>query len=221
MKRTVTLLFFIALSLSSCLLFSRSEKREHFSYLLNIQLPSHIQFHTPIPGFYKGTPLKLGKNCTSFSGDTQALTVLITPQASFESVRGNNIRGISRLPDQPFCWYDLTLRADINGKAYVWEIKKLDAKEAPLQIPEHAIILCFNPEFIEGLKTPGAIETSGTIALPTIIIRSDTEQEPFDAACNEAWLASLELRTIHQEPSVHIQKEPQVIISLCNKQHIY
>lgn len=227
MKRCIMLL---------CLVFCKTQnaipaqqlKQELYSYVLKMRLPHHLEFHTPVPGFYKGSMLELGNNCTLISENNKVLTfsLIITPEVTFES-QGNNVHFQRRLPDQPFLWYDLTLHTrmqaseDEDKKAYTWSIKKLSPQEAPLQIPDHAIIIYHNPELIEKLEDLGKPESFGkdnshVIALPTIIVQSETDQSQFDKICDEAWLAALELRTIHQKESVEThQATPQTIINVC------
>lgn len=226
MKRLVSL--FACITLSYAALASANTTRNAYSYILKLRLARTVKLNEPIYAFYKGKPLELGTNCAiiSESSKVPAFSIIITPEVTHEA-EGNNVRYLRRKEEMPFTWYDLTLRTHLQDedleKTSSWDIKKLEADEAPLQIPEHAIVVYYNPEFIEKLDTTTATDTcknidsaiSHVIPLPTIVMRSDIDEEELNFACVEALLASPELRTIHKKTSVATKHEQRTIITLC------
>lgn len=216
------------IALSSTALAIAAPTREAYSYILKLRLARNIKLNEPVYAFYKGKPLELGTNCAIISENSKVPTfsIIITPDVTHEA-EGNNVRYLRRKEDMPFAWYDLTLRTQTQDedaeKITTWDIKKLDADEAPLQIPEHAIVVYYNPEFVEKLDTMSATErcknidtsTSRVIALPAIVFRSDVDEDELNFACVEALLASLELRTIHKKTSVDTKRDQRTIITLC------
>ena len=227
MKRIVQVVVLTIMSVSAQALCAQT-KQEAFSYILKVRLARNMKLNEPIPGFYKGKPLELGTSCAIIpeSNKVSTFSVIITPEVTHEA-EGNNIRYLRRKEAMPFAWYDLTLRIqpqeEDSEKVTIWDIKKLDPHEAPLQIPEHAIIIYYNPDFIEKLEDMTRAETckeidlhaSRIIALPAIVIRPDIDEEELNHACVEALLASLEPRTLHQKSSVTTKREQRTIISLC------
>jgi hypothetical protein len=221
-----------ALFLSLCLLFpamtqtTPSIKKDLYSYILKIQLPSGMSVDEAFCGFYKGKPIEFDKNWALLPEDGEALafSVLITPEVGFKT-QGNNVRYMHRLEDKPFCWYDLTL--ELTNNKQIWHIKKLDPQDAPLQLPDHTIILLLEPSYIEKVIEPTAVacikkaETRDPSAprimvLPTIVINQDVDEDDLCEACVYAQLAAVELRAIHKKPAMEIKKEQLAVIALCN-----
>ena len=226
MKKIISLFAFTLLSLTTQQLLTHT-KQEAYSYILKVRLARNMKLSEPIPGFYKGKPLELGADCAIIpeSNKVSTFSIIITPEVTHEA-EGNNIRYLRRKEEMPFAWYDLTLRTQTQDedteKITIWDIKKLESDEAPVQIPEHAIVIYYNPDFIEKLEDMNRTETCKTIdlasrviALPAIVIRSDIDEEELNQACIEALLASLEPRTLHQKSSVATKREQRTIISLC------
>jgi hypothetical protein len=224
MKMLVKMLMF-ALCTSGVI--QAKDVRETYSYILKLRLANKSKLQEPIFAFYKGKPLELGTNCAiiSESSKVPAFSVIITPDLTHEA-EGTNVRYLRRKEDVPFAWYDLTMRSYLSSeeqdeKVALWDVKKLSDEDAPLQIPDHAIVIYFNPELIEKIDSATNTDTckvvagSQVIALPTIVMRSDVSDDEINFACVEALLASLELRSIHKKASVTTKCDQRTIMSLC------
>jgi len=199
---------------------------ERYSYILKIQLPTNCCLAESFCAFYKGKPLTFDCDWAMIPEDHKTLvfSIIITPEIRFHA-KGNNVSTLERIEKIPFAWYDVTLHPQVTPTAttYTWSIKKLTSEQAPLQIPDHAVTILFNPQMIDTLvdetNNQIASEKNGchTIALPTIRLHQHLDTDACNDACAQAQLASLDLRTVHQKPSIEVKKEHLAVISICQQ----
>lgn len=168
---------------------------------------------------------------------TGIFSLVITPQVTF-TAEGNTIKWLQRIKGKPFRWFDLTqaslseslsLRSEESyagqapsRKKSTWVIKELSKDEAPLQLPDHAIVLLLDPKFVSELSEAqqpcaGRSIASHFIPLPTIKITTKSE-EALNDACAQAALGAVDLRTIHQKQPLQIRQSQKAIMSLATPQ---
>jgi hypothetical protein len=170
-------------------------------YLLKVKPPRATS--EPWCGIYGGRPL-------SFSGDMAIIkdtkmslvfSLLITNDITYCQA-GCTVRCLSRRPGASVRWFDLSLKL-VQG-VWKWDVIELSAHQIPLIIPYHTIIFFFDPELIEGLKSPAIACCSPTNAhrdtgmvfeFPAIVIKNIPFQK-VEAACQEAHLSYLDVRGI-------------------------
>lgn len=228
-----------------CLFQQAALERESASYTLKFQLPEGLELTQPWTAFYQGQPIQfdgpsfvwaLLPEHASYEhalrdheshGDesTGVFSLVVTPQVTF-AAEGNTIKWLQRIPEKPFRWFDIT-QASLSEKASsreksTWIIKELSKDEAPLQLPDHAIVLLLHPKFVSGLSEAqkpcaGRAIASHFIPLPTIKITTKSEEELNDA-CAQAALGAVDLRTIHQKQPLQIRQSQKAIISLAKPQ---
>lgn len=222
--RVCALLLLFCLQLNAT---AQLTKKDLFSYILKMQLPSGMHLDEAFCGFYKGKPIEFDKNWALLPEDGEALafSIIVTPEVGFKT-QGTNVRYMHRIEEQPFCWYDITL--EFKEQKQVWHIKKLNSQDAPVQLPDHAIIILLEPNHIEKVIEPAALacvkkaeardpNAPRVIVLPTIVLDQELTEDDLTDACVHAQFAALELRAIHKKPTMEIKKEQLAIIALCNQ----
>lgn len=170
-------------------------------YLLKVKSPQVTC--EPWCGIYGGRPL-------SFSGDMAIIkdtkmslvfSLLITNDITYCQA-GCTVRCLSRRSGACVRWFDLSLKL-VQG-VWKWDIVELSAHQIPLIIPRHTIIFFFDPELIEGLKSPVTAccshanahrDTSMVFELPAIVVKNISLQK-IETACQEAHLSYLDVRGI-------------------------
>lgn len=176
-----------------------------YEYVMKVQVPVACAIEGPWIGYYRGTciPFKgnLARLCSSKMRFTFSL--IITPTLRHApSPATRNMPILMRSESAPVAWFDLSLVLK-NGK-WMWDIISLKQEEMPLRLPDHALILLFDPQLIS-LQSPihtkyakDATYEGGCaiIEFPTIVIKASeaTLRETLQAA----YCASLDVRTFHE-----------------------
>ena len=197
-----------------------------YSYVLKFQFPATLTSTPELRGWYKGKPLDLRDHwCIIREEDeTVAFSLVITPEIKFKS-RGNNVDYLKRISEQPCKWYDLTLHIDHNKQTCYWEIEEKGLDEVPLRLPLHTIAIQTNPDIID--KVEEIVESSesddsphrescktNVINLPMIFIKKNLIKADFQEASIYPLMASIDLRTIHQEAKKIIRQDQALIVSM-------
>ncbi len=222
---------------SSLYSFFEQKKQAYYSYILRLVFPPTLQATEGLSCNYKGMPLSLSNKWCVIPETQETLTfsLIITNEVEFRN-SGNTVRYLKRVPSTPFAWYDLTLtKVPFNPekpwqKLYHWKIEEKPEAEAPLRIPEHAIIIFMDPDFVEtiveqdfGIEDFGDEEELGdsqkefngqpnSIELPVIIIKKNISPEKLEENLVYTQMAALDLKTISNLDTAIIKKIDEPII---------
>jgi hypothetical protein len=195
-------------------------------YMGTIQFPRELQELPEVRMYHCGHKIKPEYHDTnkyiSFAipGDRQRFyfDLIITPTIGYKLHEHNTIRYLTIPPDQPYKWYRILLVKKVRSESkkgesvvspYGWEIHKLFfGYGSDRRIPDDAIIICYNPDFVEDLKGGNAID------LPTVLIKSNIvdlvgSEHSLHEKSIEMLLSSLDFNTLHatiEQEIHHVQK---------------
>lgn len=141
-------------------------------------------------------------------------SILVTEKISFArnsskyQAGESNTAAFMRLdPGQPYKLYSLLLVPDLDQEdkkaamKYVWRIKNETIYHKDLKVPDDAIVICCNPEWISHLRPQNGFE------LPTITITENiTEQSPSLNGVGDL-SAKIMLAALDSDPLHAMQKE--------------
>lgn len=185
-------------------------------YALIVQTPiCFMKKHQecPLKVYYGGYQVDLSGGVATLpvTDFREVFSLVITSYASFKTRAQNTVCYLKRHPKAPCLWYDLTLRKieardpsdddeeDVKEK-YVWDIKKRNLKDVPLQLPEHAIVILMDPGLVHDvvdMKIDG-YDMENIIYLPAVVFRPDASPDAFKDAFLHSAL-DLTLDTIHKK----------------------
>jgi hypothetical protein len=229
MKKTV-LSFLLTLTITSSL-FSLPNR----FYSLKTKMPASLKELGSVPVYYKGHKIDLAQGWAKLPecGEPCTFSLLITENVDF-SAKGNTVRYLKRIKEQPYTWYDLTLnfhneRPEITENdpdttpapaktTYSWDIEQHDSSETPERIPEHTIVLLTNPTFIESLKTEPSLP--GDIVLPTIVFKDGIDTEEYkESSLNILLGPVVNLDAIHRKDSPTCMTRKDAVVMSATKQN--
>ncbi|HBL98239.1 TPA: hypothetical protein DDZ86_01180 [Candidatus Dependentiae bacterium] len=158
-------------------------------------------------GYYKGFELSLseGRALLPECGSPTVFSLVVTPYLTFK-MRGKTVSALVRDTTLPCAWWDLTLiprEYEMEGedgesiKEYSWIIKPVARADMPEALPEHAVVVLIDPQFIETLTE---IPSADSINLPTLIFKSLDDaktKEAFDEAILFATMSRPDMRAIN------------------------
>lgn len=136
--------------------------------------------------------------------------ILITQKIQFESrphknqqLANNTINYLKVPPHQPYIFYELTLtetkdKQDKTVSSWIVEQKTLD----PLtnQIPDETIIVCYDPSYVDSLKTLSGENSAFTI--PTITLKPNLiallgSEDELQKSSTRMLIAAIDPDTVH------------------------
>ena len=148
----------------------------------------------------------------SKAGNPTQFNVLITPQIGFgflpskyQSTISNTPTFLKLKPRMPYKFYSFQLvSAQNHGKlTYHWQIEEKQVDDPSLKIPDDAIVICLNPEWI-------SIKSSTTCELPSISISPRSlELCGFEQGLHDA-LAKIRLIALDSDRMHSVQEEVHV-----------
>ena len=201
----------------------------HTLFMGSIQFPHSLETIPDLRIYCGGHKIACenGKNNrTSFAirGERQRTTfyLLITKTIAYDTIEKNTIRHLTISPSQPYKFYRLTLyaqepslfdEAPKNQKpTYTWNIQE---QRLPFKnrIPDDAIIICYNPEYVDSIEGGNAIE------LPTIHIKSDIvdlvgSENMLHEKSVELLLSSLDHDALHATIKQELKHDQKTIIAV-------
>jgi len=200
-------------------------------YMGTIQFPRELEALPEVRMYYTGHKIKPEYHTTnkhiSFSipGDRQRFyfDIIITPSISYKIHDHNTIKYLTIPQEQAYKWYRMLLvkkaivtpNKDQTQSPYGWEIHKLFfGYGSDRRIPDDAIIICYNPDFVEDLKGGNAID------LPTVLIKSNVvdlvgSEHSLHEKSIEMLLASLDFNTLHSTMEQEIHHGQKTIVAMC------
>ncbi len=190
----------------------------------SIQFPRTLENVPPIRIYYAGNKIKgeadhhlsratftipTDRNCTRFylviSENVQPHTeenlvkfLKIKPNTSYKFYRLDLVNVPSKDPKRPYAsdreWQIMPMRVNEHGR-----------------LPDYGIIICYNPDFVEGLETGSSLE------LPTIKIRPDIltlagSEDALQQLSIEVLLSSIENDLIHASVKSDVKQNYQKTI---------
>jgi hypothetical protein len=186
-----------------------------------IQFPRSITTIPDIRIYYCGNKVVCEKqehsNRISFTikenRNIKKFLVLVTPAISFETVQETNtIKFLRATP--PYKLYTLKFAKkehrsndfyDDTPQNYGWEITE---NRSESRIPDYAIIICYDPNFIETIEGGSAIEFLKVTIKPDILKLVGSE-EKFQEKSVEFLLSSIDCDTFHSQIHPEIKQEYQ------------
>lgn len=196
--------------------------QEFYSYILRLQFPHAISKSLILCGYYKGEELEFDTDfCTLIQTQEApqfALFIAKPEHAPRPKSDGKNIYYLERRAHAPCRLFYFTRRTSstnaqaLEGKP-LWLIEEEQESNIPTRIPDDAIILLINPNYIQEVKEKTAdkytekIGATTLINLPTIILKPTLTQEQLQQASDTSLLASLDLKAIHRRMPKTIKQE--------------
>lgn len=144
--------------------------------------------------------------------------MLITPDVEFCSP-DNTIPYLRLKKDRPYKFYTLELtmvpskskKRKLNdpGFEYVWIIKEIDlASITGGKIPDDTVIVCYHPDYIQGLEGGSMVELPKIIIKPDVVKLAGSEAKLYEQS--DRWfLAALNTDTIHDTAQSELRFNPQ------------
>jgi hypothetical protein len=173
--------YFLLLLTTFCLLDAREALVTHepiianqsYTYVVKTNYDSRDQVH--LIGHYKGSiiDLKDGIDFLVEDGLIDSFCLIITAEPP--TLSQEIISHLERSPQAACLWYDISWAKD--GTKTIWATKERDSQDQPTRIPENAIIVYYDPEFIEKIEDKVPQESSTIIHLPTIFLKKNLTKE--------------------------------------------
>lgn len=155
---------------------------------------------------YKGHLLNLKEGGIAVlpeDGQVNHFVLIITAEPPIVTL--DPVTHLERAPHAACDWYDMTWTKQETGTT--WTIKKRVPQDQPPRIPDDAIIVFYDPQFIEKVE-PRSQESATIVHLPNIILKKDltsVEKKQRDDALTRCELASVEMKR-YMTPVDLIQK---------------
>lgn len=209
MNRICTYFFAVALTLASGVMHATP-----MLYSGTIQFPGSLAAIPSVRVYFCGTKVQteqFGKSVFfSIPEDRQRLSfwLLITENLSFEQSEGNTINHLQVDQTKPYKLYRLTLHKkeqspeDLtkNQQAdYAWRIEEKHFSKNNVSIPDDAIIVYYNANYVTGLEGGNAIELPKIIIRPDILAFAGSEEKLHEKSISLI-LSSLDYDTMHANP---------------------
>lgn len=143
--------------------------------------------------------------------------LLITPDVEFCSP-DNTIPNLRLKKDRPYKFYTLELtmvpatskkrKLGDSGFEYNWIIKELDlASLTGGKIPDDTIIVCYHPDYVQGLEGGNMVEFPKIIIKPDAVKLAGSEAKFYEQS--DRWfLAALNTDTIHDTAQSELRINP-------------
>lgn len=149
--------------------------------------------------------------------------LLITPDIEFCSP-DNTIANLRLKKDRPYKFYTLELtttpakskKRKLNDPAfeYAWVVKEIDlASITGGKIPDDTIIVCYHPDYVQGLEGGNMVELPKIIIKPDVVKRAGSEAKLYEQS--DRWfLAALNTDTIHDTAQAELRFNPKTILAM-------
>lgn len=203
----------------------------HMLYMGTIQFPRDLEELPEVRIYHCGHKIKSNGYKTNKSmtfaipGDRQRFyfDIIITPQIGYKVQEHNTIQYLTIPQEQAYKWYRILLvkKAIIEGSKeksaqspYGWEIHKLFfGYGSNRRIPDDAIIICYNPDFVEDLKGGNAID------LPTVLIKSNLvdlvgSEHTLHEKSIELLLSSLDFNALHSNIEQELHHGQKMVLAM-------
>lgn len=216
----VSLILFILTIVHSPLLFSYGKG----IFVGSVQFPKTLEDIPQFRIYHGGNKLKSGihthgkKVTFTIPEDKRrtAFTVIITESIQFAS-EDNTIIYLKLAQNQPYKFFSIQLIKMDNGivendkrkePTYEWIIEEQHINLLDSRIPDDALIICMNPNFIQGLEGGNSVE------LPKIIVKNDAvqlagSQAKFEDSYAKLLLSSLDTDAIHANIHEEVKQDRQ------------
>lgn len=150
--------------------------------------------------------------CTKFS-------FLITPNISFET-QENTVQYLKIAQGQSYKCYDVVLQKktipNAEGRksvmpqsAYSWDIQERRLSFFSGRIPDDAIIICYNPEFVQELDGGDALNFPSIVIKPDIVTLLGSEESLHEKSA-EMILSSINYNTVHTDIHQEVRRDDQL-----------
>lgn len=220
-------LLLLTCSLALTLIFDALTATPRTLYSVKIKLPATITSIDSLPSYYKGSAFNLrdGRAELPECGEAQAFSVIFTETIDWVA-KGNNVRYLKLIKDQPYAWYDLTLsfhtekHEEEDKRIATWTVEKREHEDVPNRVPEHALVVITDPNFIETLRPELSIPGAVDIALPTIVFKESIDAHELQEAVTRAIVGpALDLDAIHSKhaPACLAQPGSAVITTIAKR----
>lgn len=194
---------------------NNNKNQECTTYILKIKFPQNIEHPPKINGCYKGYRLEFENNLC-FIKQTQPsgqFIFVITPEIE-PKIEGNNVKYLERHENKPCRLFYVSYNHE--NKEPEWLIEEELAENLPLRIPEDALILFMDPNYIKTIECSenSKKESVQIINLPEIIIKNEISQSELQIASIHSLLASLDVNAICTPLKKVSKQERTVIVSM-------
>jgi hypothetical protein len=158
-------------------------------------------------------------------GDRQRFyfDIIVTPKIGYKVHELNTIKYLTIPQEQAYKWYRILLvkkaivennKGQSTQSPYGWEIHKLFfGHGSDRRIPDDAIIICYNPDFVEDLKGGNAID------LPSVIIKSNLvdlvgSEHTLHEKSIELLLSSLDFNALHSTIEQELHHGQKTVLAM-------
>lgn len=175
--------------------------KDHATYLLKLKFPQTIREMPGLSGCYRGNPLDLQEHWCMLpeAQEVYAFSIVITPEIAYKTT-GNNVKYLKRQTGSACRWFDITLHLDKKTGNYSWDVEEKARHDMPMRLPDHAIIIFLNPDFVDTVRTLAADEEERSalniIVLPVIVLKKNVTAQDLDESSVYPQLALLDLKPI-------------------------
>jgi hypothetical protein len=194
-----------------------------YTYMLRIKFPPLLHKIPPICSYYKGKKLTFDQDFALISetknGVNFSLFITQPEYAPKPKCDGNTIRYFERHAHKPGKFFH------INRLPYgsqMWRVIEKKVEHIPLRLPDDTIILLLDPKFVSEIKQiadsqlVSDLYQNNLIALPTIILKPDLNQEELTHTTELSLLAACDLNTFHMptKEKTQVQRFDKVMLSM-------
>ncbi len=139
--------------------------------------------------------------------------------SKYQSATNNTAAYMKLDQGQPYKFYSLLLVPEFSGESeqaqlrYTWRIKN-EVIDSSLKLPDDAIIICCDPNLIDGIHGTNNFELPTIVVTPNVLKLSSSEQSFYEKS-TQIMLASLDSDAMHapQDKQPIRQEENRIIIA--------
>lgn len=231
-KRSFKTLTFLATLASIVSTLAINASHLQMLYMGSIQFPRALEEIPDVRVYHCGHKIKCETNNTNkqasfaISGDRQRIyfDIIITPKISYKLHEFNTVKYLIIPQGQAYKWYRMFLVKKIilddssenrasSSPVYGWDIHSQFFGPGDRRIPDDAVIICYNPDFVAELKGGNAIE------LPSIVIKSNVvdlagSEDILHEKSVELLLSSLDYNALHSTVRQEQQHGQKTVLAM-------
>lgn len=196
-----------------------------------VQFPSTLEMTPNLRVYYAGRKLLCEANdatkqqsfAISEMRNRTFFYLLITPDIEFCSP-DNTIGNLRLKKDRPYKFYTLELtmtpskskKRKLNDPVfeYTWITKDINlASITGGKIPDDTIIVCYHPDYVQGLEGGNMVELPKILIKPDVVKHAGSEAKLYEQS--DRWfLAALNTDTIHDTTQTELRFNPKTILAM-------
>ncbi len=196
--------------------------QNQITYILSLNLPEKIKNAPTINASYKGYRLAFENKLCYITEAKQSnnFVLVITPEVE-PKIEGKSVKYLERSKDKP-CRLFYISNFNFNDLGNLdWTVEEEKPENLPIKLPEDAIIILMNPNYIEKIQPINSTNKNNNLKhLAEIIIKKDVSQDELDHESIYSALASMSPNAFCTLQTKQSKEKECIFISKSNSPNI-